>query len=67
MTGGSIIEATVVPRRTWAHGEALCPSCRLPVDQRDVDEELREPGDALPAGAIVTHRRCDATFRVEFS
>ena len=24
----------------WAHGEALCPSCGLPIDARDVDEKL---------------------------
>jgi hypothetical protein len=57
-----MIEATVVPRHTWVHGEALCPSCRLPIDKRDVDEELREAGTTQPVGAIVTHRRCGATF-----
>jgi hypothetical protein len=62
-----MIEATVVPRRAWAHGEALCPSCGLPIGPRDLDEELREPGSAQPVGAVVTHRRCGATFRLEFS
>ncbi|HSW94971.1 MAG TPA: hypothetical protein VLI88_02305 [Patescibacteria group bacterium] len=61
-----MIEATVVPRLAWAHGEALCPSCRLPIDSRDVDEELREVGEALASGAIVNHRRCGATFRIGF-
>ncbi len=61
-----MIEATVVPRHTWVHGEALCPSCRLPIDKRDVDEELREAGTTQPVGAIVTHRRCGAHFQIEF-
>ena len=62
-----IMEATVVPRLKWLHGEAACPSCGLPIGPRDVDEELRGPGSAQPVGAIVTHRRCGATFRLEFS
>jgi hypothetical protein len=27
-----MIETTVVSRLTWVHGEALYPSCRLPID-----------------------------------
>jgi hypothetical protein len=42
----------------------LSPSCRLPIDARDVDEELREVGETQPSGAVVTHRRCGATFRI---
>lgn len=60
------MEATVVSRLSWAHGEALCPSCGLPIDARDVDEELREVGETQPSGAMVTHRRCGATFRIAF-
>jgi len=56
-----------VPRIRWLHGEALCPSCGLPIGKRDLDEELREPGSAQPVGAIVTHRRCGAPFRLEFA
>ena len=41
-------------------------SCRLPIDARDVDEELREVGEAQPTGAVITHRRCGATFRIAF-
>jgi len=62
-----MIETTAVSRLAWAHGEALCPSCRLPIDARDVDEELREVGETQPIGAVVTHRRCGATFRITFS
>jgi hypothetical protein len=62
-----MIEATIVSRGDWLRGEALCPSCRLPIDERDVDEELRDPASAQPVGAIVTHRRCGATFRLRFS
>jgi hypothetical protein len=62
-----VIHTAVVSRVTWLHGEALCPSCRLPIDKRDVDQELREVDSAQPVGAIVTHRRCGATFRVRFS
>ena len=61
-----MIEPNRHPRLAWAHGEALCPSCRLPIDSRDVDEELREPGRSQPIGAVVTHRRCGATFRLAF-
>ncbi len=63
----SMIEATVVPRLKWLHGEAACPSCGLPMGKRDLDEELRAPGSAQPVGAIVTHRRCTATFRLRFA
>lgn len=59
-------EFTAVSRLTWAHGEALCPSCRLPIDSRDVDEVLREVGQSQLTGAIVTHQRCGATFRIQF-
>jgi hypothetical protein len=38
-----MIEATVVSLLTWAHDEAVCPSCRLPIEAHEVDEELREP------------------------
>ena len=62
-----MIEATIVPRRTWLHGEAACPSCGLPIGKRDLDEELREPDSAQPVGAIVTHRRCGATFTIHFA
>jgi hypothetical protein len=61
-----MIEATVVPRLTWLHGEAACPSCGLPIGIGDQDEELREPGSAQPVGAIVTHRRCGRRFEIEF-
>lgn len=62
-----MIEATVVTRSTWAHGEARCPSCGLPIDQRDLDELVFDPGVPQPIGAIVTHRRCSARFRLVFS
>jgi hypothetical protein len=62
-----MIDATIVSRRAWLHGEVLCPSCGLPIEKRDLDEELPEPGSAQPIGAVVTHRRCGATFRLEFS
>ena len=62
-----MVDATIVPRTTWLHGEARCPSCGLPIGTRDVDEDLRELDNAQPVGAIVTHRRCGATFRLEFS
>jgi len=62
-----LIDATLVTRSAWAHGEALCPSCGLPIDERDVDEELRDRGSAQPVGAIVTHRRCGVHFQIEFS
>jgi hypothetical protein len=35
--------------------------------RRDVDKELREAESTQPVGAIVTHRWCGVTFRVEFS
>jgi hypothetical protein len=35
-----MIETTVLSRLAWAHGEAMCPSGRLPIDARDVDEKL---------------------------
>jgi hypothetical protein len=59
-----MIEATVVSRLAWAHGEALCSSCRLPIDARDVHEELREVGESQPTGVVITHRRCGATSRI---
>jgi hypothetical protein len=62
-----VIDATVVSRRSWLHGEALCPSCRLPIGKRDINEELREVGQTQPGGAVVTHRRCGSTFRVRFT
>lgn len=62
-----MIEAIHVSRLTWMHGEALCPSCGLPIDARNVDEELREPGQSLPIGAVVTHRRRGARFRLRFT
>jgi hypothetical protein len=62
-----LIAATVVSRLTWAYGEALYPSRGLPIDNRDVDEELRELGESQPSGANVTHRRCAATFRIQFA
>jgi hypothetical protein len=62
-----MIDATVVSRRDWQHGLAACPACGLPIGKRDLDEELRESGGAQSVGAIVTHRRCGATFRLEFS
>jgi hypothetical protein len=46
-----MIDATIVPRTRWLHGEALCPSCGLPIGRRDVDEELREVNSAQPVGA----------------
>jgi len=49
------------------HGEALCPSCRLPIDSRDVGQELREAGETQASGAIVTHRRCGTTVRLQFA
>jgi hypothetical protein len=36
-----VIDATVVSRLTWAHGEALRPSRRLPIDARDVESRSR--------------------------
>jgi hypothetical protein len=45
-----------------------CPGCGLPVDaKRDEVEELRSIASSEPVGAIVTHRRCGATFRLRFS
>jgi hypothetical protein len=61
-----VIDTAVVSRLTWLHREALCPSCRLPIDSRDVDEELREVEETQLSGAVVTHRRCGATFRIRF-
>ncbi len=63
----SAISATVVSRTTWTHGEALCPSCKLPIDARDVNEDLREVGETQVSGVAVTHRRCGASFRVRFA
>ena len=62
-----VVETTVVSRFAWARSEALCPYCGLPIDARDADEELREPGTARAVGAIVTHRRCGATVRLRFA
>ncbi len=61
---GGVVRATLA---AWLHGEVLCPSCGLPIGRRDVDQDLRELDSAQPVGAIVTHRRCGATFRLEFS
>lgn len=33
-----------------SHRDALCPSCRLPIDERDVDEELPEVGETKQRG-----------------
>ena len=59
-----MIETTAVSRRAWLRGEALCPSCKLPIDGRDVAEDAREAGESQPSGAVVTHKRCGAMFRV---
>jgi hypothetical protein len=61
-----MIDANLVSRRDWLHGEALCPSCRLPIDKRDVVEDLRDVGQTQPVGAVVTHKRCGAHFQIEF-
>ena len=62
-----MIETTAISRHAWLHGEALCPSCHLPIDSRDVVEELREVGETQAVGAVVTHKRCGATFRITFA
>jgi hypothetical protein len=63
---GPVIDATVVSRRDWLHGEALCPSCRLPIDQRDVIDEVWDVRESEPVGAMITHKRCGATYRIRF-
>jgi len=35
---------------TGSTGEAPCPSCRLPIDERDVDQELWDVGHSQPVG-----------------
>lgn len=48
-----------VSRLLWAHGEASCPSCGLPLDPiKDLDQYLHQLGSSIPTGALVTHRRC---------
>jgi len=55
----------VVNRRDWLHGVARCPECRLPQDaHRDLDDYEQVNSDTPATGAIVTHQRCGATFRV---
>jgi hypothetical protein len=57
-----------VSRRDWLHNEARCPACGLHLDaHRDLDEYVRKNSDTRAVGALVTHRRCGAKFRVEFS
>jgi hypothetical protein len=58
----------VVKRRDWLHSEARCPSCGLHLDpHRDLDDYIRVSSDTRATGAIVTHRRCGAMFRIEFA
>jgi phage terminase large subunit GpA-like protein len=56
-----------VSRRDWRHGEARCPSCGLHLSPfLDLDDYIRKNADARASGVTVTHRRCDATFRITF-
>ena len=56
-----------VTGRDWNHGEARCPSCGLHLNQyRDLDDYIRVNSDTRATGAIVTHRRCGASFRIVF-
>ncbi|MHB8630511.1 MAG: hypothetical protein ACYC9W_01105 [Candidatus Limnocylindria bacterium] len=57
-------DALVVSRHAWTRGEVPCPFGGLPVDDRDIDEELWDFGDARPVGARATHWRCGSSFRV---
>jgi len=62
-----VIEGIRVFRRDWLHGEALCPSCQLPIGKRDVTEDVWEVGQSEPVGAVVAHQRCGASFRISFA
>jgi len=60
-------ERTIVSRHDWLHGLALCPSCGLPLAvDRDLVKEIRHLPDPKVAAVDVTHRRCGASFRLEF-
>ena len=57
----------VVSRKAWLHGELRCPACGLPLRAHlDLDDYIRVNSDTRATGALVTHRRCGATFRVVF-
>jgi hypothetical protein len=62
-------DPVVVSRRAWIRGEALCPSCGLPIDAPDVQDETRDLDDLDQEESpevLVKHRRCAATFRIRF-
>jgi len=49
-------------------GEAKCPKCGLHLSPHlDLDEYIRVNSDTRATGALVTHRRCGATFRIAFA
>jgi hypothetical protein len=57
-----------VSRKAWLHGESRCPSCRLHLSPSlDLDEYIRVNSDTRATGALVTHGRCGATFRIVFA
>jgi hypothetical protein len=57
-----------VSRRDWNHREARCPRCGLHLDpQLDLQSYERENTDTRARGALVTHRRCGASFRILFT
>ena len=61
----TVLTGIALNRRDFAHREARCPDCNLPLDSaRDVDEVIREVGETRPVGARVTHRRCGSSFQV---
>jgi len=65
---GQPVPGYAVPRKSWLHGEAQCPACRLPLDPtRDLQTYEQNPGSSLPAIAVGTHTRCGTPFRLELT
>jgi hypothetical protein len=65
VAGESIVR---MPFVDFAHGLGKCPSCGLPVDNRDVTRRIWDdpiPGHR-PLAVNMEHKRCGTIFTIEF-